>query len=70
MLGEELRLARIQAGLTQEELAIRAQVSREYVSMLERDRKSPTIQMLMRICSATGVRTSEVIRRVEDKQRS
>ena len=66
MLGEQIRKAREAAGLTQEELAFRAGVHRTYVSLLERDKKSPTIDVLFRLCDAIGLRTSELIRRVED----
>jgi transcriptional regulator with XRE-family HTH domain len=64
-LGKELRKARAAAGLTQEELAFKADVSRNYVSLLELDHKSPTVQMLLRICKALGVKASQVIARVE-----
>ena len=65
MLGNELRIARERAGLTQEQLAFKAGIDRTYVSMLERDKKSPTIKMLIRICKAMGVSASRLIARVE-----
>jgi transcriptional regulator with XRE-family HTH domain len=64
-LGEELRKARMRAGVTQEELAYRADISRNYVSLLELDQKSPTVQLLLRICRALGVKASKIIGRVE-----
>lgn len=67
MLGREIRLAREAAGLTQEELADRAGVHRTYVSLLERDKKSPTIAMLFRLCAALGLRPSTLLARVESK---
>lgn len=66
-LGEELRKARIAAGLTQEELAFKADISRNYVSLLELGEKSPTVQVLLRICKALNVRASAVIARVEKR---
>jgi transcriptional regulator with XRE-family HTH domain len=65
VLGKELRKARINAGLTQEELAFKADVSRNYVSLLELDQKSPTVQTLLRVCKALGVRASSVIVKIE-----
>jgi transcriptional regulator with XRE-family HTH domain len=65
MLGEELRRAREEAGLTQEDLAFEAKLSRPYVSMLERGLKSPTLDVLFRLCDAMGVRASELVARVE-----
>lgn len=65
MLGEEIRKARIAAGLTQEELAFRAKVSRNYVSLLELDRKSPTLAVLLRLSKAMGVKASKLLARIE-----
>jgi transcriptional regulator with XRE-family HTH domain len=65
MLGEELRKAREKAGLTQEELSFAAKIDRTYVSQLERDLKSPTLDVLFRICEALGVPASKLIARVE-----
>lgn len=53
------------AGLTQDELASKARVSRNYVSLLELNQKSPTVQVLLRVCKALGVRASKILARVE-----
>jgi transcriptional regulator with XRE-family HTH domain len=65
MMGLELRKARERAGITQEELSFRAGLSRPYISQLERDMKSPTIDTLFRICDALNVRAADVVRRVD-----
>ena len=70
MLGDELRKAREQAGLTQEDLAFKARIHRTYVSQLERDRKSPTLAVLFRICDALGISASRLIARVERHSKS
>ena len=54
--------------MTQEELSFRADVDRSYISQLENDRKSPTVEMLLRLCDAMSVSASGLIARVE-KQR-
>jgi len=64
-LGGELKKARLAAGVTQEELAFKAEISRNYVSLLELDEKSPTVQVLLRICKALGTKASKIISRVE-----
>jgi transcriptional regulator with XRE-family HTH domain len=64
-IGEVLRQAREKAGMTQEELAFEAEIDRSYVSYLENDRKSPTIEMLSAICKVLGVAVSEIIKRAE-----
>ena len=65
MLGDELRNARRKAGLTQEQVAARARISREYVSQLERNRQSPTVDMLLRVCRILGTSAAEIIARIE-----
>lgn len=65
MLGDELRKARVAAGLTQEELAFKAEISRNYVSLLELGEKSPTVQVFLRICRALGVKASRIVARIE-----
>ena len=67
MLGDELRHARRSAGMTQEQLAAKARISREYVSQLERDRQSPTVDMLLRICRILGTSAAQIIASVEKK---
>ena len=66
MLGEELRAARLAANLTQEKLADEAGISRNYVSLLELNRKSPTVDLLLGLCDTLGVSAADLIRRVEN----
>lgn len=68
MLGDELRDERLRAKMTQEKLAARAGVSRNYVSLLELNQKSPTVQMLFKLCKVLKVRPSVVIARVEAQE--
>ena len=65
MLGEELRKARREANLSQERLSFDAEVDRTYISELENNKKSPTLDVLFRLCDAMGIRASELIARVE-----
>ncbi len=68
MLGEELREARRNAGLTQEALSFRAGLDRTYISQLEHDKKSPTVDVLFRLCEAMDVAASDLIARVERRR--
>ena len=65
MLGSEVRKAREAAGMSQETLGFEAGVHRTYISLLERDLKSPTLNVLFRICKALGISASELVARVE-----
>lgn len=64
-MGAELRKARIAAGLSQEKLGFKAGLDRSYISMMERDIHSPTVETLLRICKALRVQASDLIRVVE-----
>ena len=68
MLGEELRKAREIAAMTQEELSFKANLHRTYISQLERDKKSPTMDVLFRLCDALGIPASRLIAKVEKKR--
>lgn len=49
-----LQLARLQAGITQQELAERADVDRSMISAYEHGRRQPTLPTLMRLVKAAG----------------
>jgi transcriptional regulator with XRE-family HTH domain len=66
--GKELKRARERAGLSQEKLAFDADIHRTYVSLLERDQKSPTLAVLFRLCKAMKIPASELIQRVEKSE--
>lgn len=68
MLGEVLREARKSAGMTQEELAYAAQVDRTYISQIENDKKSPTVDMLFRLCDAMATSPAKLIAMVEESR--
>lgn len=67
MLGDEIRKARLAAKLTQEQLAFEADISRNYVSLLELNQKSPTVDVLLRVAQALGIRASALIEAIEEK---
>ena len=70
MLGRELYRARTAAGMTQEDLAFRAGVHRTYISYLEHDKYSPSVDMLFRLCDALGISAARLIARVEKRRQS
>lgn len=65
LLGEVLRRARLSAELSQETLAFESKVDRTYISELENGHKSPTVDVLFRICPVLGLAVSEFIAQVE-----
>lgn len=53
-IGDKVKQLRLQRGLTQEELAARTELSKGFISQLERDITSPSIATLMDILEALG----------------
>ncbi|MFT4039099.1 MAG: helix-turn-helix transcriptional regulator [Thermomicrobiales bacterium] len=54
-LGQAIRRRRLEAGLSQEALAERADIHRNHIGFLERGERSPTVEVLARIASALEV---------------
>jgi transcriptional regulator with XRE-family HTH domain len=68
--GRVLRERRLAAGLSQEKLALEADVDRTFVSLLERGGRQPTLSTLWRLAGALGIGPSELIGAVERQQKS
>jgi transcriptional regulator with XRE-family HTH domain len=56
-IGHKIKELRVQKGLTQEELANRAELSKGFISQLERDITSPSIATLVDILQCLGTNT-------------
>lgn len=59
-IGIVLRELRVQRGMTQEELAAKAKMHRNYIGGLERGEKSPTIKSVGRLIAVLGVTWTEL----------
>jgi len=58
-IGEKIKELRVQKSLTQEELADRAELSKGFISQLERDLTSPSIATLVDILQCLGTNLDE-----------
>ncbi|MBZ4661987.1 MAG: Cupin 2, conserved barrel domain protein [Thermotoga sp.] len=67
-IGEKLRKLRLSKGLTQEELAERTDLSRSFISQLESDKTSPSIDTLERILEALGTDLKHFFSDVEEER--
>jgi transcriptional regulator with XRE-family HTH domain len=68
-IGDEIRAARKAAGLTQEEVARRTQISLNAYSAIERGVvKDPHLSSLEQIANAVGVRLSDLLGDSEEKE--
>ncbi len=53
-IGEKIKSLRIMRNMTQEELATRSDLTRGFISQVERDLASPTVENLEMILRALG----------------
>lgn len=67
-IGSKLKELRILKGLTQEELADRAELSKGFISQLERDLTSPSIATLMDILQCLGTSIGEFFNESPEEQ--
>ena len=65
IFGQVLREQRISKELSQEELALAADVDRTFVSQMERGIRQPTITTLMKLAGALGIQPSTLVIRME-----
>ena len=66
LLGEVLRGARMQRGMTLRELSAEARVSLGYISEIERGQKEASSELLASLCQAMDLPLSDVLREVAD----
>ncbi|MBR3382325.1 MAG: cupin domain-containing protein [Clostridia bacterium] len=67
-IGERIKQKRLKLGLTQEELAARTELSKGFISQLERDLTSPSIATLMDILEVLGTDISDFFARDEEEK--
>lgn len=67
-IGQKIYNLRTQKGLTQEELADRAELSKGFISQLERNLTSPSIATLIDILQCLGTDLKDFFNDQEDKQ--
>lgn len=59
--GEVLREYRTKAGLSQEELALAADIDRSYISMLERGIRQPSLEMVFKVAAVLKVTPATMV---------
>ncbi len=64
VFGARLKQLRKASHVTQEELAFRVGLARNYISLLERGVKSPTLTVFLRLCIALNQQPAEVMAEV------
>jgi transcriptional regulator with XRE-family HTH domain len=67
IFGQILKSIRKKQKVSQEELAFRSNLDRTYISMLERGIHQPTLNSLLAIATALGMKAAELVGLVEDE---
>jgi len=65
-VGVAIKANRLEQGWTQNELAERAEISREFVSMLETDKRSPSLDALEKIAACFGKHSADLLNEMGD----
>jgi len=68
-IGKKIKNLRLKKGLTQEELGERTDLSKGYISQLERDLSSPSIETLFDILKVLGCSPTEFFSEEDSKQK-
>jgi transcriptional regulator with XRE-family HTH domain len=63
IVARNLRVLRKQKGLSQEELAFQAGINRNYVGQIEREEKSPTVDMIEKIAFVLATEPETLVSR-------
>jgi transcriptional regulator with XRE-family HTH domain len=64
LIGNSIRVYRKKAGITQEELAEKADLHPVYVSEVERGQETVSVHALVRIAKALGVRMRDLVEEI------
>ena len=67
--GQALRSLRTKRKWTQTDLALRADVDRNYVSLIELGRNSPSVRLMFRLWDALDITPSDMLKDVERRMR-
>jgi transcriptional regulator with XRE-family HTH domain len=62
-----LRTVRREVGLTQEQLALAADIDRTFVSLIERGERQPTVRVIFKLAAALHVSAARLIQMTEDQ---
>ena len=58
-LGERIHELRVNSGLSQEKLALRANITTTYLGQLERNVKNPTVKVIEQLCNQLNISLSD-----------
>lgn len=69
-LGKAIKIRRVEADLSQEQLAELCSIDRTYMSNIERGKRQPSMKTLRTIAEALNTKTSELLQDAEGREQS
>ncbi|HEX6982952.1 MAG TPA: helix-turn-helix transcriptional regulator [Balneolaceae bacterium] len=69
IFGKSIKELRLEKGFTQEKLAENSGLHTNYISLLERGKRKPTINTVFKIAAALEIKPHQLIIKIEDKLR-
>ena len=67
VFGRILKESRKRAGLSQEALALECKIDRTYISLLERGKRQPPLNMLFKISKVLNVPAHKMVEQIEEQ---
>ena len=67
-IGNRIRELRNQKHLSQEQLALSAEITTAYLGQIERNEKNPTVAVVAKLCEALGIELSDFFSKNEIPQ--
>ncbi len=67
-IGNKIKMLRVKNGLTQEELADRSELSKGFISQIERDLTSPSIATLVDLLQCLGTNLKDFFNEIDDEK--
>ena len=65
--GKVLRNLRKESGLSQEKLALEAELQRNYISLIELGQNQPTLTTIYKLSGALGIKTTKLMQLVDEE---
>ena len=67
VIGQRIKAHRIELNLSQEGFADKCGIDRTYVSSIEQGKRNLSIEVLIKITTALGIKASDLLKNIEDE---
>jgi transcriptional regulator with XRE-family HTH domain len=67
-LGDRIRECRHRSGLSQESLALKADINRTYIASLEAGRRNPSLDLMCRLALALKIDVGDLVKGLQAKE--